>query len=261
MARARKPRPRPLEQVEPGDAFALPLEDGRWGVCRVVRKSSDPLAVLVAASAWLGDAPPTDLTDPLLTTTLVLTHHSWNSTPHIHWVTDPVPVDVVPLGKLPLRAGEAPGNAFGWGGWESHRMQPLLQWRWDHEREAVLAEDERERQQKQAAEEEARFGYRPLPPALEELRKQKVYAGADYPSPEEIRLSRRIIRDAIDELIALGPDGDEVEKLDVFRRAVERFNETEFIDTVERDYLCELFDNIAESAGLTDYDVTAWRDW
>ena len=65
---------------------------------------------------------------------------------------------------------------------------------------------------------------------------------------EDLRTSRRIVRDLIDELIALGPDGDEVSKLDAFLRAVRRFNGTEFIETVEREDIGELFHQIAEAA-------------
>jgi hypothetical protein len=264
MARARKPRPLPLERVEPGDTFALLLADGRWCACRVLGKTrGNPLQVLVMTSAWIGDAPPDDLSDPRLTTPLILTHHHWSGVADVDWVDDPVPAEAGPLGRLALTAEEsALTSSSTFSAWASHSLQALLQWRWDHDREAVLAEEARQEQYLLAAREEAEFGYRPLPPSLDELRRQKVYPEKDpYPSPEEVRLSRRIIRDAIDKLIALGPDAEVAEKFDVFRRAVERFNETDFIDTAERDYLGEILGNIGDAAGLTDYDVIAWRDW
>jgi hypothetical protein len=193
---------------------------------------------------------------------LILTHHNWTAVADVDWVGDPVPAAAVPLGKLDLTPEEAAIGSRGWSAWAAHPLQALLQWRWDHDRAAVLAEDERKEQEQQAARLEAEFGYRPLPQSLDELRRQRVYPGRnEYPSPEEIRLSRRIVRDLIDDLIALGPDAAEADKFDAFRRAIERFNETDFIDTAERDYLGELLGDIGDAAGLTDYDVIAWRDW
>src|SRR5262245_44268565 len=106
MARARKPRPLPLAQVEPGVVFALPLEDGRWGACRVLRKADDSSRVLVLSCAWVGDAPPADLSAPGLTTPLVLTHHSWKGARNLCWVDEPVPPDAVRLGNLPPTADD-----------------------------------------------------------------------------------------------------------------------------------------------------------
>jgi hypothetical protein len=171
----------------------------------------------------------------------------------------------VPIGKLPVTRAEKRMSCGSFGGWD--RWQRLLQWRWDHEREAVLAEDERERLQAESATEANRIAYLPISrQSLEELRTQTPFAGwAGHVESADLRHSRRIIRDLIDELLALGPDGDEVEKLDLLRRCVERFNAAEenggFIDTIEREDICEVLDKIAEAAGLTDYDVSAARDW
>jgi hypothetical protein len=238
------------------------MEDGRWGVCRVLHKSADPLQVVVATSAWLGDKPPYDRKDPRLTTILHLTHHSWGNTPCLTWVSDAVPADALRLGKLPVRAAEARTQCNSYGGWD--RIQPLLQWRWDHEREAVLAEDERDRQQREAAAAQARVAYLPaVGKSLEELREETPFPGwSGYTDPVNLRRARRFIRDGINELLALGPGADDAEKLDVFRRCVERFNASDVdIDTIEREDICELLDRIADAAGLTDYDVSAWRDW
>src|SRR5262245_41886149 len=104
MARTRETRPRPLDEVEPGDLFALPLANGLWGACLVLRKISDPdnPRVLVRASAWIGDAPPDDLTDPRLRAPLILTHRAWGGSPFVNWVSDPVPADAVSLGRVSL---------------------------------------------------------------------------------------------------------------------------------------------------------------
>jgi hypothetical protein len=119
-----------------------------------------------------------------------------------------------------------------------------------------------------AANKEERFGYRTTTSSsLSDLRRQTPFPDwTRLPSPANKRLSRRIVRDLIDDLIALEGSGDEPAMLDAFRRAVERFNATEesdepFIETEEREDICGLLHDIAEAAGLADLDVTSWRDW
>src|SRR5262245_58889676 len=132
MARARKPQTTPLTQVRPGDTFAIPLANGRLGACRVVRKGRNPTRVAALAVAWTGDAPPTDLGDPLLRTPLVLTHHSWAGQTYCHWVSEAVPAGFVALGNLKVTPEEAAldGGASAWNGFQ---YQCLMQWRWDNE--------------------------------------------------------------------------------------------------------------------------------
>jgi hypothetical protein len=110
--------------------------------------------------------------------------------------------------------------------------------------------------------------YQPLPArSLREIRVEKPFTDwSGYTSPANLRLARRIVRDLIDELIALEGAGDELAQLDAFRRAVVRFNAADngddpFIETVEREDICDLLGDIADAAGLTDYDVTSSRDW
>jgi predicted house-cleaning noncanonical NTP pyrophosphatase (MazG superfamily) len=107
--------------------------------------------------------------------------------------------------------------------------------------------------------------YVSLSVSLDDLRKRKFFADwSDYVEPANLRKARRVVRDLIDELIAL-QGSDQVATFDAFREAVERLNaadmEDQFIDTIEREDLCDVIDQIAAAAGLDDYDVTAWRDW
>jgi hypothetical protein len=119
-----------------------------------------------------------------------------------------------------------------------------------------------------AAGQNERLAYQPIPSSsLSDLRTRMPFPEwTDYVEPENLRLSRRIVRDLIDDLITLEGSGDEVAMLDAFRRAVGRFNATEdgddpFIATIEREDICERLFEAAEAAGLTDYDVASWRDW
>lgn len=263
MARSNTSRPTPLRRVQVGDVFALPLDDGRWAACRVLTKATGPVRVVVQSLAWLDDALPDDLSDPRLSTPLILTHHSWHGRPYFHWVTDPVPADAVYLGRLSLSQADLALEADSEGSWSTFRLQPRLQWRWDHDREAVLAEDARAQQDQESAEHQQQFAYQPLPAtSLHEKRRATPLRGwTGSRESEEVRLARRILRDLMDELIALEDDGDEVTRFDAFCRAVNRFNDTDFIDTLEREEICEELLDLADLVGLTDYDVASWRDW
>ena len=65
---ARKKGRRPML----GDAYAVPLEDGRYAVCRVISASGNEgggtaqrAPVLVVGSAWIGNEIPCNPRDPL----------------------------------------------------------------------------------------------------------------------------------------------------------------------------------------------------
>jgi hypothetical protein len=268
MARQRKPVSRPLTKVKAGDVFAMPLADGRWGACRVLRLRADPLAALVATSSWIGTAPP-ELTEPRLVDVLRLTHHSWDGGPHLCWVNDPVPPELVHLGALPPTAKQARAKCEAHGDWDSCSVQALLQWRWDHEREAVLAEDEAAREKERGSHEAARRAYKPLSKAtLDDLRKRPFKGWEGFVEPEQLRAARKVIRDTLDALLALGLDAPEPLKINLFHRAVERFNQIDYegdgwICTIEREDICELLDDLADLVGLEEYDdaLTGRRDW
>ena len=91
MTQQRKPARLSLRKVQAGDVFAMPLSDGRYGVCRVLRVQDQPRQVLVTASPWVGSTLP-DLSEPELRTCLNLTHHSWSNSPCMNWISEPVPV-------------------------------------------------------------------------------------------------------------------------------------------------------------------------
>ncbi len=266
MARQRNPVSRPLTKVSAGDVFAMPLEDGRWGACRVLQMKGDPLAALVATSPWIGSAPP-DLTEPTLRKVLRLTHHSWDKGPCLAWVSDPVPPAFVHLGNLPPKAKEASASSNSSSDWSSSPLQLFLQWRWDHERAAVEAEDEARRECERVARETRRRAYKPLPKyTLEELRKRPFQQWEGFVETNALRASRKVVRNTIDALRALGPDAPKPLKINLFHACVEQFNDLDedgWICTIEREDVCELLDQLADLVGLEDYGeaLTSRRDW
>src|SRR5262249_17625086 len=137
--KTRSPRP------QPGDAFLMPLGDGRFGFCHVIHVPSRVFGsprrgwVDVETSSWIGEEAP-DLNDPRLREPLVQTHHG--NGPNI-WrvvVSGPPPDTFRRLGTIePDRTAHA---CCCWTQWESLAREVLTQWRWDHDREALLAEEQ-----------------------------------------------------------------------------------------------------------------------
>ena len=71
----------------------------------------------------------------------------------------------------------------------------------------------------------------------------------------------------IDALIALGPDAPEPALIDEIQHCVQRFNDLDedegFIETIEREDICEAIDRMADLIGLDDYGeaLEGGRDW
>ncbi len=89
---------------------------------------------------------------------------------------------------------------------------------------------------------------------------------------ENCEAAKGILSTLLSELIALGEDSQEEDKIEKFKVAVEALNtlndETDVIETGEREQLCDLFDHIAIAAGIDpdkygggDQLASEWRDW
>jgi hypothetical protein len=260
-----------------GDTFVMPLADGRLGACRVLRSAeahednfTEPDSLLVAATPWIGTESP-DLGEPLLRSILVLNHHNWDNSALLHWVSGPPPKTFRHLGNIPPSARQEEPSSFAFSSWESFPLQVLLQWRWDHDRAAVLAEDEQRARELELAQQQAtaQANLRRATLTYAQLRKERPFQGWEgYVAPDILRAARRLFRDTIDALVALGPEPLEAAVLDVLRHCIERFNELDeehdhFIGTIEREDICEHFDELVHVSGLEDYDdlVDRWRDW
>lgn len=273
MGRKRKKLPLPAE----GAAFAVPLEDGRFSVCRVIRVTTSEEAikhgeesVLVACSAWIGDAIP-DSQDPALRPILILTHHTWNHIPEILWVSEPPPEGFIPIGTIESTPEEKSYECLTWGGWGSTQIQPVAQWRWDNERHSVLAGDrimDREKTQIRQREQQVRE-HNLANITLEELRDRQFFVRwNEYTPKKAIRASRRIMRDTVQQLLDLGPAATESEQMVILQRCIEHFNSIDakmdhFINTAEREDICEEFEAIVHACGLGAHRDLAdeWRDW
>lgn len=257
-----------------GSTYLMPLANGRYGVCRVLRRATEEEvktrlgkpAVVVAPSTWIGDDRPS-LDEPSLREVLILTHHAHKGRPELIWVSEPPPPEFLPIGLIPPTAAEQQVECWSHSGWLSLSYQTLAQWRWDHDRDAVLREDEAERAVV-ATRSRTRVPAAP-PPPLETLRnKRRFMSWRDSVAPTAIKECRTAFFDAANSLLELGsrPMRRDVRK--IIRKCVERLNEIDanhgpFIATLEREELCEELASLAEAAGVPDADewVDDWREW
>ena len=113
-----------------GATYAVPLTDGRFGACRVIRHSSTEeeevfgkRRSLVACCDWVGDAPP-DMNEPRLTEIMRLTHGNWSGQLGLLWVARRPPDDFIALGELTLSNDDDLQSDVN-GSWRAFRIQPL----------------------------------------------------------------------------------------------------------------------------------------
>jgi hypothetical protein len=223
----------------------------------------------VAGSSWLGTKAP-DLTDPRLREVQQLTHHARKNDANANWVSEPPPDSFQRIGDLAPSAADKQQQCSGFGGW-AFAHQVLMQWRWDHDRAAVLREDA-ERAEQQAREyKEAERRRREARGALtlEGLKKKRRFSEWKGSAPDKaITACRAIFRDTIDAILALGNNPEEPAILPILQACIERLNKLDeacdhFIETTIREDLCEDFDEVVHACGLGNHKDLAdrWREW
>lgn len=112
-------------------------------VLRTVDKSS-----LVTTTPYIGDVHP-QLSDPSLKDTLQQTRFSWDGRPARLWRNGKPHSSSLLLGNIPPTPQEAAleCNAYG-GGWHDQvGNEVLLEWRWKHDREALVEEIRKAREE------------------------------------------------------------------------------------------------------------------
>ena len=273
MAKRRRPKTEPLAV---GAVYAMPLEDGRWGACRVVRgrlrEEFDRWKgySVVAATAVVADAPPA-LGHPDLRRIIVLNHHAHRGDPAATWLTGPPPKAFKSMGHLAPSPDEATLHCDGVSSWEYLAVQALMQWRWDHDRAAVRAQDaardaELKARQVELAKKRKQW--------LDELTyakflERKLFPHWSSPIPQKmIAASRKLMKQTATRLKALGAKPDREAARLVLRDCILGFNKLDeendhWIGTIEREDICEHFYELAHIAGFDNEPELAdeWRDW
>jgi hypothetical protein len=271
MARKKK-----VDLPSQGDAFAVPLADGRYSVCRVILDSHSGAAkkwktpcVLVACSAWISDKIPS-AADPGVRPILHPTHHSWEGEPKLAWISVAVLPDFIPIGRIEPTAEETAIDCGTFANWSSMSIQPLLQWRWDNERDSVLREDEKKKAEatdRQTAAADQRKAYL-ASVRLDDLLNHEFFPRwKDYPSRRAIRESRNAMATTVRGLIDVGGSATKEQRSAILQSCIESFNrldeELHFIETVEREDICDEFEVIVHACGLGNHENLAdrWREW
>ncbi len=132
---------------EPGQLYALEVSKGIEVFFRVLAAQGDTRCVVLIGDRESREPQP-------------LNHHAWKRPMLGGWVSEPPPPALRSLGTVKLRKGEAEQvlhpevwvklstktaelshKVLPLRGWDLLLRDARLQWRWDHERAAVLTED------------------------------------------------------------------------------------------------------------------------
>jgi hypothetical protein len=265
----------------PGSLFFVPLQDGRFSIVRVARRRTavDPTEstpskqviaamVLVVSSPWVGDEakrPP----DADIRRILAVSHHSWKGKPELRWICEPPPAHFPFAGNLELTAQDEALDSVAYGDWETLDLQPLLQWRWDHDRERLLQEEAEERQK--VIERSRAFAAKQAEilrtTTLDSLLQRQWFEQWDLESEAAARdASRRLVAGFVQALHA-SPKPTKAVVRRHLRACVEAFNrleaESPFIQTTHAEDIDEalaIIVTVVRHADLADA-IDEWRDW
>ena len=266
----KRPKYRESDFPPPGTVFVAPTSDGRLAAGRVLRRQFEggAQAALVAATPWLGTEPP-PLHLPALRETLVLNHHSHKNRPEIFWAQEVMPPDFQIVGEIELSADDLAATSDIFGGWQGVTIHALKQWRWDHDREALLRDEalekaERAETQRKQAEARAEL-MRTL--TLDSLATRTWFESwEDVQSNLPVHECRALMSSLVNDLRA-APKLTMAVVRRRLKESVKDFNHLDkdrhFISTIEREDLCEAYEQIlcaARFPQLAD-EVDQWRQW
>src|SRR5262245_21381522 len=145
MPKHKKRKPSDL-QKQPGATFAVPLTDGRYGACRILRVRPEAKISLFAATRYVGTERP-DLSNPLLRSILVMNSPGSDNWPCVLWQywASPLPAEFQYLGALEPTLIEEHMNPDAFSKfWDRYPSYILEEWRWQHDRRAFISEYEQE---------------------------------------------------------------------------------------------------------------------
>lgn len=258
-----------------GDVFVYQIQGRILGVSRILQRRKMPPGwpmrkrggwSQVATTPWIGKKAPS-LAEPLLGKILRITHHNHKKEAVVCWVPGKPPANWTWLGSIPASPVEKKVKCICYGFDESHwpsGKDALIQWRWDHDREALLRQDERDRKareqktkalvrQQNAAAKAERVKLAATP--LAELRDRKHFAHwRPFALPGAIPNSERILRETIDALIEPHKAKNKNGMLQVLQAGITKLNTLQdkksCLLTIERDDLTTKFQELCHLCGL-----------
>lgn len=230
-------------------------------------------AACVVMTTWSAKGPL-----PKIFTLQAFDHHSWNRPVLGGWVQRPAPAEVRLLGVVPVRAAERARvlhpklwlamrektaamskRVLPLVSWDGVLIDARAQWRWLHERAAVLAEDARAQALSQsklfaAAAKQHAQRKRLLGSGVEGLQKKRFFAAWSGAVPKRMQTAaERLLRSAV-------TPGSELSKPEWIRRlisVVEAFNELDGsyghdFSTPDTEDIMEAVALVATACGIDD---------
>ena len=237
-----------------------------------MRADPDREMSLFAATEYVGSIPPA-ATDPLLKTILVANEIyaliavgkciKWQ-----HWL-EPPPKAFEYVGVVMPSAAEErldPDNYSKF--WEHWPEGILAEWRWRHDRPALMAAFDKSNGKPGAFQRLVNARTKQARMTLDKLQRAAFFSGwRGYVPAGALRESRALMREAVEALIGLGRTPTKKLAVPIVRRCIEGFNELDekygFITTIEREDIVEQVHEMLRVAGMKGDQGWAddWRDW
>lgn len=271
-------RTRPLPES------ALPAT-GRYAVFKIL--GADQAHVMVAVLDGIWPAPPTP--KEVRASSILAEHRFFHrgrlatfGTNRAWWDPDEALEELRFVGSQALSALERaqaesiarhePGTCFSTVNYVNHAA--VGEWRWAHDREALLEEAERRKAHNEAARaaQEERYRTRLRGLTWEQLLSETPFErwspSPPFPPEDFTKAARAVIREACLSLRALGPKPRKAEVRAILKRTVQWFNVEDEkagnpIETEEREDICAVLEEMAHVARqktLVD-EIDEWREW
>jgi len=175
------------------------------------------------------------------------------------------------LGQIEASNQDAEARSNSYGSWEGLADAVLMEWRWEHDRERVDAENAvrlATSLSKRAEARQARGAYLSTVSFPKLLAKELFPTWIECPSEAAKEECERIIQSLINALAANTRSLTRPFVSAQLQKCVEKLNEFNaqngnFIETDEREDLFMLFEEIMNAAKHPDLvqDIDKWRDW
>ncbi|MGW4251849.1 hypothetical protein [Streptomyces californicus] len=291
MAAAKRSPKSPLD-VDPGAVFAFrtsplhpdsPPETGRFGAFTVVARAPELIVVAVVDGVW--DRMPA-LEDVREHRVLRRRRFAHTGRPAVFacGADDTTgPADLTALGTVPLTAEQTElagpylsprgvGTSFSTLALADSDVEG--EWRWTHDRDALLREREavEERRRRAAEAEKERYAERLAGLTWDQLLAETPFErwtpSPPFPPAAFRRAAVRRVHKACRELRALGPKPRKPSARKVLKALVQWFNAADqaagwVIETEEREDVCRVLEELAHVAGHPSLVLEAddWREW
>ncbi len=250
-----------------GSVLIFPMIKDLYGACRILQCNSR-CGCLVLCSKWIGHGNPMLDDQGLMIPVKVESGDTSQNKPLIVWIPETPPPDFKLVGIINPSVHETVMDCGSYlPDWQTLREERLLQWRWEYDRERLL-EEEQEFEKTRLSNKETINGNDWKNISLNTLA-QKIPCN-NWEGVVNAH-QRKQVEDVLTSTLqymnkVLTNNGDYDEKLCVIKDCIRKLNElqseTDIIETMEREDICEWLICLQKCVGLPNVDLTLeWRDW